>query len=136
MMRKFSALLLIVFLTSACAPRQAAFLSEPAGAKVLVDGVAIGETPCRFDYRLSPGDSHTVTLDKDGFDSIEFVVQTDEVDTAARNRWLTAGLVWSPLWLGTLFTKKLKDSYDFMLREAAPALTARTGSETDSDSAL
>lgn len=136
MIRTFSLLLLVVFLTSACAPQQAAFLSEPAGAKVLVDGVEIGQTPCRFDYRLSPGNSHTVTLDKEGFEPIEFVVKADEVDTESRNRWLTAGLVWSPLWLGTLFTKKFKDSYDFMLREASPAMTARTGNGTDNGSSL
>lgn len=125
MLRKMIALILMSLLTSACA-QHAAFISEPAGARVVVDGREIGVTPCEYDYKLSPGDSYAVTLSKEGYESFNFVVTTDEVDTDARNKWLTAGLVWSPLWLGTLFTKKLKDSYDFMLRESAPAITAST----------
>ena len=49
---------------------------------------------------------------------------TDEVDAEARNRWMAAGAVWSPLWLGTIFTKKLKDTYDFALRSEPAQLTA------------
>ncbi|PLX71903.1 MAG: hypothetical protein C0614_14130 [Desulfuromonas sp.] len=131
MLRKFFVLLLIATMTSACA-QHTAFLSEPAGARVLVDGEEIGVTPCRYDYQLSPGNSHAVTIAKDGFESLSFVVITDEVDVSARNKWLTAGLVWSPLWLGTLFTKKYKDSYDFMLRESAPELTADSRHATNS----
>ena len=45
--------------------------------------------------------------------------------SASRNRWLAAGVVWSPLWLGTLFTKKLKEGYEFVLKRSAPTMTAR-----------
>ena len=137
MFKKFIAIVLLCFLTSACATQQAAFMSDPPGAQVIVDGENIGVTPCQFDYNLSPGDSHEVTVVKDGFEPVNFVVKTDEVDTATRNRWLVAGAVWSPLWLGTIFTKKLKDSYDFFLREEAPKLTASAGqADTLSDSSL
>jgi hypothetical protein len=47
------------------------------------------------------------------------------VDREARNTWLAAGVVWSPLWLGTLFTKKLKDSYAFVMKKTAPTYTAK-----------
>ena len=130
-LRRIFVLMLITVMTSACA-QHTAFLSEPTGARVLVDGKEIGVTPCRYDYQLSPGESHAVTLDKEGFEPLNFVVSTDEVDVSARNKWLTAGLVWSPLWLGTLFTKKYKDSYDFMLRESAPELTADARHSTHS----
>jgi hypothetical protein len=46
MLKKLVAVLLLTLFTSACA-HQAAFLSEPAGATVSVDGQPIGVTPCR-----------------------------------------------------------------------------------------
>lgn len=135
MLRKFAAMILIALLTSACAHQQAAFLSQPPGALVTVDGREVGVTPCQFDYQLSPGEKHQVTVSKKGFEPVHFVVETDEVDAEARNKWLAAGVVWSPLWLGTLFTKKLKDTYDFMLREEAPSMTA-SAERTPGDSSL
>ena len=122
----FHKLLIVVLLatfTSACA-QQAAFVSTPPGAHVLIDGQEIGVTPCSFDYQLSNNTRHKVTIAKEGFEPINFAVLTDEVDTEARNRWLAAGVVWSPLWLGTIFTKKLKDTYDFALRAEPPQMTA------------
>lgn len=124
MYRKFAIILLLTFLTSACA-QQAAFVSTPAGAKVFVDGEEIGVTPCAFDYKLSQEGSHQVIVAKEGYEPVDFVVKADEVDTAARNRWLVAGAVWSPLWIGTLFTKKLKDTYDFALQVKPPHMTAK-----------
>ncbi len=131
MIKKLIAISMLCFLTTACASQHAAFMSEPPGAEVYVDGQQIGVTPCNFDYNLSPGDTHKVTVAKDGFKPVNFVVKTDEVDTQARNRWLAAGVVWSPLWIGTIFTKKLKDSYDFILREEAPQVTASVDQISD-----
>jgi len=122
----YQRLLIIVLLaifTSACA-QQAAFVSTPPGAQVFIDGEEIGVTPCAYDYKLSSNAQHDVTIAKDGFEPVNFVVVTDEVDTEARGRWLAAGVVWSPLWLGTIFTNKLKDTYDFALRSEPAQLTA------------
>ena len=77
-------------ITSACA-QQAAFVSTPPGAQVFIDGQEIGVTPCAFDYNLGKNDSHEVTIAKQGYDPVNFVVVTDEVDTAARSRWLRPG---------------------------------------------
>lgn len=123
MFQKLFIVALLAFLTSACA-QQAAFVSTPPGAQVFIDGEAIGVTPCAYDYKLSNNARHEVTIAKDGFEPVRFVVVTDEVDAQARSRWLAAGAVWSPLWLGTMFTKKLKDTYDFALRSEPTQLTA------------
>ncbi len=123
MLRKLFIVVLLATFTSACA-QQAAFVSTPPGAQVFIDGQEIGVTPCAFDYKLSQNDSHEVTISKQGYDPVNFVVIADEVDTVARGRWLAAGVVWSPLWLGTAFTKKLKDIYDFALRAEPPQMTA------------
>jgi len=131
MFRKLLAILLLTCLTTACA-QHAAFTSDPPGAKVLVDGKAIGTTPCSYDYQLGPGSSYAVVVDKPGFEAVHFAVKADEVDQKARNSWLAAGVVWSPLWLGTLFTKKLKDSYEFVLQAEEPQLTA-TAADPRSD---
>jgi hypothetical protein len=123
MLRKLFIIILLATFTSACA-QQAAFVSTPSGAQVFIDGQEVGITPCTFDYNLSKSDSHEVTIAKQGYDAVDFVVTADEVDSEAKNRWLAAGVVWSPLWLGTIFTNKLKDTYDFALRAEPPQLTA------------
>ena len=134
MFHKLFIIILLATFTSACA-QQAAFVSTPPGAQVFIDGQEIGVTPCDFDYNLGQNDSHEVTIAKQGYDPVNFVVVTDEVDTAARSRWLAAGVVWSPLWLGTAFTKKLKDIYDFALRAEPPQITA-TAEQTASGEAM
>jgi len=131
MYRKLFIILLLTTFTSACA-QQAAFISTPPGAQVFVDGQEIGVTPCAFDYKLSQDGRHEITIAKEGYEPVDFVVKADEVDTEARNRWLVAGAVWSPLWIGTLFTKKLKDTYDFALKAEPPNLTA-TAKQVASD---
>jgi len=123
MFRKLLIIILLAGFTSACA-QQAAFVSTPPGAQVFIDGQEIGVTPCAFDYNLSKNDSHEVTISKQGYDQVNFTVVTDEVDTAARDSWLAAGAVWSPLWLGTIFTKKLKETYDFALRAETQQVSA------------
>jgi hypothetical protein len=135
MYKKFFAIILLALFTSACASQQAAFVSTPPGAQVYIDGKKIGVTPCSYDYKLSQNASHEVTIAKNGFEPVNFVVVTDEVDTKARNRWMVAGAVWSPLWLGTLFTKKLKDGYDFALRAEPTEMTA-TANQTVPDEKL
>jgi len=134
MFRKLFVIVLLATFTSACA-QQAAFVSTPPGAQVFVDGQEIGVTPCAFDYQLSQNDSHEITIAKEGYQPVDFVVKTDEVDTEARNRWLVAGAVWSPLWIGTLFTKKLKDTYDFAL-QAEPADMTATAKQVVSDKSM
>ena len=116
MLIKIIAVMIILFLTTACA-NQAVFISDPPGAQVLVNGEPVGVTPCAFDYVSSSGETYAVVVEKNGFEPVAHNVQADEVDTSARNSWLAAGVVWSPLWLGTFFTKKLKDSYQFVLKQ-------------------
>jgi len=124
MLRKFIAFALLLFFTSACA-NQAAFLSKPTGAQVFVDGENIGLTPCVYKYRSNTGKDYDVVIKKPGYDEIQENVQADQVDKPARKKWLAAGLVWSPLWLGTFFTKKLKDTYNYTLRKTEPILNAQ-----------
>ncbi len=131
MIKKFLAATLLLLFTSACAHQQAMFVSEPAGARVLVDGKEIGTTPCSYDYSLSAGQEFEVTVQKPGFEAVCYRVKTDEVDAGERNKWLAAGVVWSPLWLGTLFTKKLKDSYEIVMKEDAPTFTANAARPGD-----
>lgn len=124
MLRQFPAVVLLCFLTCGCAANQAAFLSEPAGASVYVNGELIGTTPCQLSYRSSSGEDIQVVLRKAGFEAVEQTFKADEIDQGARKTWLTAGLVWSPLWIGTLFTSKLKDSYEIVMKQEAPQVTA------------
>ena len=134
MFHKLIIVILLATLTSACA-QQAAFVSTPPGAQVFIDGQEIGMTPCAFDYKSSKTESHEVTITKDGYDSVNFVVISGEVDTEARGRWLAAGAVWSPLWVGTFFTNKLKDTYDFALRAEPLKLTA-TAKQIEADKSM
>jgi hypothetical protein len=131
MIKKLFIILLLALLTSACA-QQAAFVSTPPGAQVFIDGENIGVTPCAFDYKLSQNTSHDIKIVKEGYEPIDFVLIADEVDTDARSRWLVAGAVWSPLWIGTIFTNKLKDTYDFALSTKAPRITAAIEQTVDS----
>lgn len=126
MPHRFLAALLLLCFTSACA-QQAAFLSDPPGAAVYVDGRAIGVTPCTYEYQTGTGGAVRVAMAKEGYEQVDFAVSADEVDGSARRRWLAAGVVWSPLWLGALFTKKLKSSYEFVLKQAPAAMTAQAG---------
>ena len=82
---KLLIIILLALFTSACA-QQAAFVSTPPGAQVFIDGEEIGVTPCAFDYKLSNNAQHDVTIAKEGFEPVNFVVITDEVDAEARNR--------------------------------------------------
>lgn len=125
MLIKLTAVLLILLFLSACASQTALFLSEPAGARVYIDGEAIGRTPCDYRYALGTGSEYEVTVEKNGYEAVRQIIRADETDTTARNRWLAAGVVWSPLWLGTFFTKKLKDGYEFVLRQAPTTMTAQ-----------
>jgi len=124
MLKKFLALALLLFFVTGCA-NQAAFLSSPPGAQVFVDGENIGVTPCVYDYKTSTGRDYQVVIKKAGYEKLEEEVKADQVDTSARNKWLAAGVVWSPLWLGTFFTKKLKDSYEFILQKSSPVMNAQ-----------
>jgi hypothetical protein len=127
MLLKAFAVLLILSLLSACA-QQAVFLSDPPGAQVFIDGRPIGTTPCNYKYSNGTGGSLEVTLQKPGYDPLRHDVEADEVDKGARNRWVAAGLLipmGSPLFLGTFFTKKLKDTYEFVMKESNPLHTAR-----------
>lgn len=125
MLKKAAIIILLCFLTCACAANQAAFISEPAGASVYVNGNLIGQTPCKLDYRNTSGDEFEVVIKKEGFEPVCQNFKADEVDRGARKTWMTAGLVWSPLWIGTLFTNKLKDSYEIVMKQQAPQLTAQ-----------
>ncbi|RME34188.1 MAG: PEGA domain-containing protein [Deltaproteobacteria bacterium] len=111
-------LILLCFLAG-CAANRATFTSVPAGARVLVDGREIGTTPCSLNYRCDGGSERQVTLLLDGFAPVHYTIRSDEVDHQAQAGWITASIIvplGSPLLIGTLFSKKLKDSYEFVLR--------------------
>jgi hypothetical protein len=129
MLNKTAAAILLITLLSACAPQTARFLSEPSGAQVTIDGEMIGETPCEFHYGLGAGGDYEVVVTKNGYETVRQVIEAEETDVAARNRWLVAGVIWSPLWLGAVFTKKLKEGYEFVLKKATPQLTAQAERE-------
>ncbi|WP_303722105.1 PEGA domain-containing protein [Malonomonas rubra] len=118
---------LIVFCAflCACAPHQAMIQSEPPGAIVTIDGKKIGPTPVRYDYALSTGSQHQVSITQQGYEPVDLTIKADKTDSGAMKRWLMAGVVWSPLWIGTLFTKKLKESYLFVMKRDNPQMTAK-----------
>ncbi len=115
---------LLIFL-SACAPQQAFIQSEPPGAMVTINGREVGETPVYYDYKLSTGRQHQIQVSCQGYEQVDLTIKADKTDSNAMKRWLMAGVVWSPLWLGTIFTKKLKESYLFVMKRDSPQLTAK-----------
>jgi len=119
----FTLFVLVAFL-SACAPHQALIQSEPPGAMVTINGTEIGETPIHYDYVLSTGSQHQVQISRQGYERVDLTIKADKTDSGAMKRWLMAGVVWSPLWIGTIFTKKLKESYLFVMKRDKPQLTA------------
>ncbi len=119
----FTLFVLAAFL-SACAPHQAMIQSEPPGAMVTINGTEIGQTPVQFDYALSTGNQHQVQISRQGYEQVDLTIKADKTDAGAMKRWLMAGVVWSPLWVGTFFTKKLKESYLFVMKRNDPQLTA------------
>lgn len=127
MLKKIVALLILSIFLTGCAANQAAFISEPPGAQVMVDGQVIGTTPCKLDYNCDSGGDYEVVIQKEGFEPITRTFKADEVDKGERAKWVTASIILpmgSPLLIGTLFTKKLKDSYEFILKQETPQLAA------------
>jgi hypothetical protein len=124
-LKKLVSLLILVAFASACAPHQAMIHSDPPGAMVMIDGEEVGATPLAYDYRLSSGEKHDVTIARDGYEPVAMTIEADKTDQNAKQRWMVAGLVWSPLWLGTFFTKKLKESYLFVMKRTEPEMTAK-----------
>ena len=125
MKSKLITLFVLVAFLSACAPHQALIQSEPPGAMVSIDGKPIGQTPIDYDYALSTGNQHQVKISHLGYDSVDLTIKADKTDPGAMKRWMMAGVVWSPLWLGTMFTKKLKESYMFVMKRTSPQMTAK-----------
>jgi len=125
MKSKLITLFVLLAFLSACAPHQALIQSEPPGAMVSVDGKVIGQTPVRYGYALSTGDQHQVSISHQGYEPVDLTIKADKTDSSALKRWLMAGVVWSPLWLGTMFTKKLKESYLFVMKRTNPQMTAK-----------
>jgi hypothetical protein len=109
--------LLFLSFTSGCA-QKTAFYSDPPGALIFVDGEAIGRTPCEYVYKSSTSKTYLVEVQEDGYEPVKKTLATDEVDLKARNKWRAAGLIWSPLLIGSFFTKKLKSAYHFLLSKA------------------
>lgn len=125
MRRKLLTIFVAVAFLSACAPHQALIQSEPPGAVVSIDGKEIGQTPVRYDHALSTGGQYRVSVAHQGYQQVDLTIQADKTDSGALKRWLMAGVVWSPLWLGTFFTKKLKESYLFVMKRTPPEITAK-----------
>jgi len=124
MLKKLTVLILLLAFTSACAPSRALIQSEPPGAMVIMDGQELGVTPVNFNHNLSSGQHHNISLKHQGFESVAMTITADKTDSPAMKRWLKAGVLWSPLWIGTLFTKKLKESYMFVMKRSQPQMTA------------
>ncbi|MBN1957061.1 MAG: PEGA domain-containing protein [Desulfuromonadales bacterium] len=125
MKSRFLTLIVMVAFLAACAPHQALIQSEPPGALVTINGKTVGETPVYYDYNLSRGKQHQVQISRTGYEQVDLTIKADKTDSTAMQRWLMAGVVWSPLWLGTFFTKKLKESYLFVMKRDKPQLTAQ-----------
>ncbi len=127
-MLKKSCVIIVIFtfLTATGCARKTMLLSEPAGAQVIVNGKQVCVTPCTYDYTTgSSGETYQVVLDKEGFNPVLYQMKADEVDREARSSLWTAGLMipgGSLLWLGSIFTSKLKESYHFVLREELPVV--------------
>ncbi|MCK4503095.1 MAG: PEGA domain-containing protein [Desulfuromonadales bacterium] len=124
MQSKLLTLLVLVAFLGACAPHQAMIQSEPSGAVVTIDGAEIGTTPIQYNYTLSTGSQHQVQISQLGYESVALTIKADKTDPGAMKRWLMAGVVWSPLWIGTFFTKKLKESYLFVMKRDKQPMTA------------
>ncbi|SEA80745.1 PEGA domain-containing protein [Desulfuromusa kysingii] len=124
MKSKLIPLFVLMAFLSACAPHHALIQSEPPGAMVTINGTDIGATPVQFDYALSTGSQHQIQITHQGYERVDLTIKADKTDTGAMKRWLMAGVVWSPLWIGTVFTKKLKESYMFVMKRDNPQLTA------------
>ena len=125
MKSKLLTLILLVAFLSACAPKQALIQSQPPGAMVTINGEKIGATPIHYSHALSPGSQHQVNIAHPGYEQVDLMITADKTDSGAMKRWLMAGVVWSPLWLGTIFTKKLKESYLFVMKRNNPQMTAK-----------
>ena len=125
MKSKLLTLIVLAVFIGACAPHQALIQSDPPGALVMINGKEVGETPVYFDYNLSSGREHDVQLSRPGYDQVDLRIKADETDSGAMKRWLMAGAVWSPLWIGTMFTKKLKESYLFVMKRNSLQKTAK-----------
>ncbi len=125
MISKLFTLFVLVAFLSACAPHQALIKSEPPGAMVTINGKEVGITPVYYDYTLSSGSKHQVQVSRQGYEELDLTIKADKTDSGAMKRWLMAGVVWSPLWIGTFFTKKLKESYLFVMKRNEPQLTAK-----------
>lgn len=124
MKSKLLALFVLVVFLSACAPRQALIQSEPPGAMVTINGTEVGTTPVQYDYSLSNGSQHRLHITHQGYETVDQTIEADKTDPGAMKRWLIAGAVWTPLWIGTFFTKRLKESYLFVMKRYNPPLTA------------
>ncbi len=124
MKSKLLALFVLVVFLSACAPRQALIQSEPPGAMVTINGTEVGTTPVQYDYSLSNGRQHQLHITHQGYEPVDQTIEADKTDPGAMKRWLIAGAVWTPLWIGTFFTKRLKESYLFVMKRYNPPLTA------------
>ena len=122
--RVLSLMLILALLFASGCGRQALMLSYPPGARVAINGEPVGVTPCTYDYRLSAGQRYRVEVSKPGYRTTSTEMVAERFDAAARNRWLAAGLVWSPLWLGTFFTRRLHEAYLFNLQEDPAATLA------------
>ena len=120
----FAILLICMLLAASGCARKTMILSEPTGARVFVDGKEVCLTPCSYEYKTgSSGEIYRVVLQKEGFEPVFYQMKADEVDREARSTLWTAGLMipgGSLLWIGSIFTSKLKESYHFVLREELP----------------
>lgn len=114
MIRKIISLVAMILFLTSCA-QKTVFFSDPSGAEVAINGKVVGETPCTFQYRTSTKKNYEIAVSKENHTPIQKQIVAEETDKKSMAKWMAAGVVWSPLWIGTFFTKKLKDSYHFVL---------------------
>ena len=124
MKSKLLAFFVLMFFLSGCAHHQALIQTDPPGAMVTINGTEVGITPVQYDYSLSSGSQHQMHISHQGYEPVDQTIKADKTDSSAMKRWLIAGVVWSPLWIGTFFTKRLKETYLFVMKRNEPLLTA------------
>ena len=124
MKSKLLALFVLLAFLSGCTHYQALIQSEPPGAMVTINGTEIGTTPVLYDYSLGTKKQHQMHISRQGYEPVDQSIKADVTDARAMKRWLIAGIIWSPLWIGTFFTKRLKETYLFVMKQSKPQLTA------------
>jgi hypothetical protein len=94
-MKKVLAITLVCFFLFGCASTTL-IKSNPSGAKILVNGQVIGETPQFYTDKAVAGTAKTVTLKKEGYKDFDSYIKRDQfsVPNLIGGIFLIAPLIW------------------------------------------